>query len=87
MTEVVANVRLTHFKARLFHFVESHPGQSSNDLALRFYGGHTKGDAPRVIRTHIFQINEALMNTPLRIRGSKYTGYYVEKAKVHARAV
>jgi len=76
MAEVVAGVRLTSFKAELFRFIESHPGQSSIDLAQHF-----SKTSPHTIKAHIQQINDALMNTRFRIRSTKFTGYYVDKAR------
>ena len=76
LSETIAGVRLPRFKARLFRFIESHPGQSSRELSLYFYG-HASGDI--AIRAHIFQINDALMNTAVRIRGDRFAGYSIER--------
>ncbi|HTF79043.1 MAG TPA: hypothetical protein VK620_32830 [Bradyrhizobium sp.] len=35
MVETVVGIRLPIFKARLFRYIQSHPGQSSIDLARR----------------------------------------------------
>ena len=76
MAQSVAGVRLPIFKAELFRFIFTHPGQSSIDLAQHF------GKASQyTIRAHIEQINDALMNTGTRIRGHRWLGYYVEKAR------
>jgi transcriptional antiterminator len=74
ISQVVAGVRLPIFKAELFHFIESHPGQSSGDLAQHF------SKRKETIRVHIWQINDELMDIGVKIRGSMFTGYYVEKA-------
>jgi hypothetical protein len=80
--EVVAGVRLTAFKARLFHYIRTHPGRSGIEIAEHFHrSGETKGDPAVSIRAHILQINDALMNTPVRIRGRQWSGYYVEKTR------
>lgn len=81
MSDVIAGVRLTAFKVRLFNFIETHPGQSSVEIAQHFYGGRTKGNPALSIRSHIYQINDALMSTPVRIRGKRWIGYYVEKTR------
>lgn len=83
MAEVVAGVRLTAFKVRLFRYIETHPGQSSIEIAEHFYG-HARGDPALCIRSHIYQINDALMNTPIQIRGHQWSGYHVWKRKRHA---
>ena len=70
--EIVAGVRMTIFKVGLFHYIKSHPGQSGNELAQHF-----GKKSEHTIRSHIVQINDALMNTKLRIRGDKFTGYHV----------
>jgi hypothetical protein len=75
MSDVIAGVRLPIFKARLFHFIRSHPGQSSLDL-----GQHFEKEANN-IKVHIYQINDALMNTRFQIRGGKFAGYYIEKTR------
>jgi transcriptional antiterminator len=71
----VAGVRLPAAKARLYHFIETHPGQSGADLAGHF------GVSPFSIRAHILQINDALMNTRVRIKGGQLAGYRVDKAR------
>jgi hypothetical protein len=73
ISHVVAGVRLPIFKARLFHFIESHPGQSCTEPAQHFEKG-----SPVTIRMHISQINDALMNTAVRVRGHPYAGYHIE---------
>lgn len=83
MAEVVAGVRLTALKARLFRYIETHPHQSSAEIAAHFYG-RARGDPALTVRSHIYQINDALMNTPLRIRGGQWIGFYVDKGKQHA---
>jgi hypothetical protein len=75
ISHVVAGVRLTAFKAELFHFIESHPGQSWIELAQHF------GKGPHTVKAHIYQINDALMNTTVRIRGRQWSGYHVEKTR------
>jgi hypothetical protein len=71
MSEVIHGVPLPIFKAELFRFIETHPGQSGRDLARHF--------EKRSVKAHIWQINDALMNTNIRICGGQFTGYYVEK--------
>ena len=79
MAEIVAGVRLTNFKARLFHYIRTHPGQSGVEIAEHFgRSGETKGDPAVSIRAHIYQINDALMNTTVRIGGHPWAGYHVE---------
>lgn len=67
------------FKARLFRYIQTHPGQSSADLAKHFYTQLNSNPAVS-IRSHIYQINEALMGTTVRIRGDQFVGYYIEEA-------
>jgi len=74
-SETVAGVRLTYFKAKLLHYIEKHPGQTSVELGRRFYDN--KGNPAQTIRAHIHQINEALMDTGMRIRGGQVVGYHV----------
>jgi hypothetical protein len=75
---VIAGVRLPKFKARLFQYIQTHPGQSSADLAEHFYTELNSNPAAS-IRSHIYQINEALLNTAVRIRGDHFAGYYIER--------
>lgn len=70
--EVVCGVRLTTFKTMLFHYIERHPGRSSIEIADHFNRGS------RTIISHIGQINDALMNTSVRIRGRQFSGYHIE---------
>jgi hypothetical protein len=75
MFEVINGVRLTTFKARLFRYIESHPGQSGTDLAVRFEK-HVAS-----IWSHIWQINDRFMDTEIKIRGGSGVGYYIYKGK------
>ena len=72
LSETVHGVRLPAFKAGLFRYIESHPGMSGLELAVRF----EKHKAS--IWSHIWQINDALMNTDIRIKGSVLGGYYIK---------
>lgn len=74
--EVVAGVRLTQFKVRLLQFIKTHPGYTSAELGKHFYG-NAMGNPGAAIRSHIYQINDALDATGLRIRGSVIAGYHL----------
>ena len=76
LSETVYGVRMPAFKARLFRYIESHPGMSGLELAVRF----EKHKAS--IWSHIWQINDALMNTGIKIQGSVLAGYHVRKVRL-----
>lgn len=78
--EVIDTVRLTPFKAKLFRFVERQPGYTSTELGRHFYGSNAKGDPARAIRSHIFQINDLLLDVGARIQGGQITGYHVVRS-------
>lgn len=71
MTNVVDGVRLPKFKATLLDYIESHPGQSGNEIGQHF------GRGQKCIQSHIYQLNDALMNTGLRVQGGYTTGYHL----------
>jgi len=74
--EVVAGVRLTPLKASLLEFIKTHPGCTSIELGQRFYERKIRHPA-NSIRSHIYQINDALDGTGVRIRGDQFVGYHV----------
>jgi hypothetical protein len=75
--DTVYGVRLPLFKAKLFRYIETHPGQSSEELSWVFEKGSN------AIRSHIYQTNELMMNTDLKIVGGKRWGYVIKKKADH----
>lgn len=71
--EIIAGVRLSNFKAELFHFIELQPGHTAPEIAQHFE------KTVVTIRAHLYQMREALMGAPVRIRGGQLTGYHIEK--------
>jgi hypothetical protein len=63
--KIVHGVRLPQLKTELFDYIDRHPGMSGSELAARF--GVEK------ISSHIWQINDALMDTGVQIRGGVLT--------------
>jgi hypothetical protein len=78
MSNTAYGVRMPIGKLRLFWYIEKHPGQHAPDLASHFERSE------RCIRSHIYQINWYFDRTDIRIRGGRWTGYYVDKGKKHA---
>jgi hypothetical protein len=75
MSQTAYGVRLPFFKLRLFWYIEKHPGRSGEDLAQHFE--KKRG----CIAAHVFQLNDLFMNADIRIKGGRWTGYYVDKGK------
>lgn len=69
--DTVHGVRLPAFKAKLFRYIERHPGQMGTELAQTF------DKKPVTIQVHVYQINELMMNTDIRITGSRKMGYQI----------
>ena len=79
--ETINGVRLTKFKAELFHYIESHPGRTSTELAQYFYPD--KLAMGGTVRSHIFQINEllSLADAGVQIHGGNYVGYRIKRSR------
>lgn len=75
MSNTAYGVRLPSFKLKLFWYIEKHPGRSGEELAQHFEKNRN------CMAAHVFQLNDYFMNTGIRIRGGRLTGYYVEKGK------
>lgn len=75
MSNVVHGIRLPVFKAALFKHIEKRPDWSGQELASYF----DKSDA--CIRSHIWQINDLLMDTGISIRGGSKFGYSIHNKR------
>jgi hypothetical protein len=81
MADYRLGVRLTPLKARIFDLIRTHPGISIREInAIAFDG--CKSDA--TIKTHVCQINDALVETDVSIKGASGWGYHIVRRKVVA---
>jgi hypothetical protein len=72
--DTVHGVRMPIFKIKLFRHIESHPGQSAEELAQTF------GKNAHAIRSHVNQINDLMLLSDRYITGGKKMGYVVMKS-------
>ena len=73
-------VALTELKARIFDMIKRRDGVTKDDINIAIFDGTAK---PDTIKAHIWQINDALMDTGVRIRsfGKRPDGYYYLKTE------
>jgi hypothetical protein len=60
-------VWLPALKARIFDYIDQYPGVTAAGIAFHFYEDETKINR---VRQNIFQINELLAATDIRISGT-----------------
>jgi biotin operon repressor len=75
LADTVYGVRLPSMKVRIFRYIESHPGQSAEEI------GSYLGKGKVNIWSHIYQINDYFMDTGIKITGGRFVGYHVKKGK------
>jgi hypothetical protein len=77
LSDTIHGIRLPYLKARIFRYIETHPGLDAHEI-----GRHFDRQA-KTMYSHIYQINDYFLNTDIRITGGKFMGYVVQKDRKH----
>jgi hypothetical protein len=74
-------VPLTALKARILDLIRTHPGITTQKINAIVFDGRASANT---VRAHIHQINDALAETEVAIRGSSGDGYRLIKVEVES---
>lgn len=74
MQHVRAGVKMTPIKARIFDLIFDRPGISRAEIAETIFKTRER---TKTVAAHIWQINELLQSTDVRLRGLSFYGYRV----------
>lgn len=76
LPEMRVGIRLSLKKARIFDLIKRQPGINTRELVNRF-----DFKTRNAVRVHIAQINDILVQTDYRLRGTRGYGYRLEKVQ------